>query len=1655
MIGLFQLCPVGGNISDTKTGLYIRRITMFRWSSAFCLIILFVLMNSTLFAEGVTIITHGANDNIENWIDDMQEAIWFRFPAGWNITVYPLYVQDNGLFDDTVTLGTRTGTAPLESNSGEIILLLDWSQSNSWKTDFSNTDVVDAIIPVLLSSSFIPELGKPLAQLPFHLIGHSRGGSLVCGLARALGENGISVDHITTLDSHPIYGDEEPLAYSNVLFVDNYFQQVEFPQGQSIAGAYNREYGVLWGGYGGYYELLPGANHSNTHLWYHGTIDLNTPITVDNATIDSIMRDQWWRSSENEGAKAGYYYSRIIGGDRLNYPVIAGYSEYYGGYAERVPVDLSNASWPSIYTFDIEQDGRTIKYDESIGTGEFLNFIVAFQDPDSECTVCYYFDTDRNPYNNNNLFTIGSKSPFLQTTTSDRYIWNTSTVPAGTIGYVCAEINDGIHKRFFYSPAKLTFYNPVTTAYKYLGTFFCKGVNPDYSLNSPADTLIYPDDYPDMYVVAHLKDAWNWCIIDEHQTESISIHMWVYDPDGNLFASGWWLFDPTPTVPVQLQFYANMLYGFYLPNEGVINNRFGRWTYRTVISVCNGSGIDDTGSFYIIDNSAPDKASTPNPPNTCFANKNDTVLSWSQSARADSYLVYFGTDPTPDTGEFVAEQSELAFDPGQLQHNTTYYWRVDTNNPYGCTTGDVWSFKAVSIINPDINDEGIINLLDFSSLANQWMHLDCTKLNNWCNLADIDYSGTVDANDLLLVAYNWLTQKPRFYVDSTAQGNNNGSCWKDAFTSIETALQNAVYGDHIWVAKGTYAGRITLPDGVALYGGFAGYESLLSARNWAANETIISGGIDVTEGATISTCIDGFTITNGTGNNGKGGGIYMMNASPVIANNKITANSIWGYDSEAFGGGIYVNGGEPMIVGNLIVQNHIYVQDNYCGYLGVYGGGICLAGGYAIIVNNTIAENSVENWSFCGGDAAGGGLYIGSGDHFVSNSVIWGNSNGISGTCEVSFCNVQGGYAGNSNINRDPLFVNDYQIRADSPCINTASNDFLPANLNRDLAWQPRVAHGIVDMGAYEYQEQLQVILPEFNPSGGTYNTEQTVTITCAIQGAIIHYTLDGSEPTEDDPVIASGGSLYIDRSATLKAKAWKDGFVPSHEKAANFTVVVARPSFSPGGGTYNVEQNVIITCATLDAAIHYTTNGVEPTQNDPVITSGDSIYIDRSLTLKANAWKSNFDPSSRTANYQLIVAAPVFSPDGAVYQSDQTVVVTCETPGAIIHYTTDGIDPTESDPVIDSGNSLPIGVIPSTTLKAKAFKANFISSAVKTAEYRGPNVFYVSPTGNNANDGLSWSTAKQSISHTLSISGNNDLIWIAAGTYSGRITVPNGVALYGGFTGTETQLSQRNWAINETIISGGVNISAGATSATRIDGFTITNGYAEKGGGIYMVNASPILTNNKIIGNMADYGSGWGSDDGGCGGGIYISGGAPLIAGNLLADNHAYGWEYFEPFVGINQYLGGKGGGIYISDGFATLINNTMSNNVANSRYGNPGIGGGIYVNFGTQIVQNSIIWDNAADLFPQVAGMCDISYSNVEGGYAGDGNINTDPAFIDPVAGDYQIDWYYSPCIEVGDNTCIPEWMYFDLVGNPRLFDWDGDDLSIIDIGAFEVQW
>ena len=227
---------------------------------------------------------------------------------------------------------------------------------------------------------------------------------MVAEMARLLGAQGVWVDQVTTLDPHPVslYGDADVDMYVNVLFSDNYWQtnpDTFFPNGQSVFGAYNRYLANLTGGYS--------CNHSDVHLWYHGTIDfVDTPATDTQATITSTEHSTWWATYEGKGIFAGFNWSLIGKGDRLstdepagsgNGRIVDGFNKIWdfgaGTSANRYALPSNNGSWPNIMKFNVVSANSVIA-----GASVSMKYFFQFgQSSSQSATVRVYLDTDANP----------------------------------------------------------------------------------------------------------------------------------------------------------------------------------------------------------------------------------------------------------------------------------------------------------------------------------------------------------------------------------------------------------------------------------------------------------------------------------------------------------------------------------------------------------------------------------------------------------------------------------------------------------------------------------------------------------------------------------------------------------------------------------------------------------------------------------------------------------------------------------------------------------------------------------------------------------------------------------------------------------------------------------------------------------------------------------------------------------------------------------------------------------------------------------------------------------------------------------------------------------------------------------------------------------
>ncbi|MFB3815423.1 MAG: chitobiase/beta-hexosaminidase C-terminal domain-containing protein [Terriglobales bacterium] len=242
---------------------------------------------------------------------------------------------------------------------------------------------------------------------------------------------------------------------------------------------------------------------------------------------------------------------------------------------------------------------------------------------------------------------------------------------------------------------------------------------------------------------------------------------------------------------------------------------------------------------------------------------------------------------------------------------------------------------------------------------------------------------------------------------------------------------------------------------------------------------------------------------------------------------------------------------------------------------------------------------------------------------------------------------------------------------------------------------------------------------PAFSPTSGTYTTPQVVTMEDSSPGVTIYYTTDGSTPTTSSTPYT--GPITISRTTTLKAIAAGGIYKPGAVTVRIYRIVASTPTFSPSSGTFTTAQSVSLADSTPGVTIYYTTDGSTPTTSSTPYTG--PITVSTTTTIKAIAAGNSYGPSAvATGVFNIVAAAPTFSPPSGSYSTAQSVTLTASTPGVTIYYTTDGSTPTASS----TAYTEPILVSSTTTIKAIAAGNGYGTSTIASGAY---SIVAVAPT--------------------------------------------------------------------------------------------------------------------------------------------------------------------------------------------------------------------------------------------------------------------------------------------------------------------------------------
>ena len=340
------------------------------------------------------------------------------------------------------------------------------------------------------------------------------------------------------------------------------------------------------------------------------------------------------------------------------------------------------------------------------------------------------------------------------------------------------------------------------------------------------------------------------------------------------------------------------------------------------------------------------------------------------------------------------------------------------------------------------------------------------------------------------------------------------------------------------------------------------------------------------------------------------------------------------------------------------------------------------------------------------------------------------------------------------------------------------------------------------------------------------------------------------------------------------------------------------------------------------------------------------------------------------------------------------TVSITDDAPSVGKEYTVGG--DIGSSEVVQSANSSDFGVSAATMGTAYYYKIfaydashNYAAGVEIEATRSSDKTIFVNVAASGANDGTSWSNAYSDLRSVLKlpvegvVATTGDKIVVAKGVYKPATSdrtksfrLVSNVKVYGGFVGTEHSLSQRNWRMNKSILSGDLdsndidssggvdadgiienagyikgtetmdangdavvtnkntkNVVKGATSAT-LDGFTITAGQTSAAGGGFFNEFDNLKLSNIIFsGNWAGL----------SGGGLYSSGAKNLTLSNVV----------FSGNVSAGAGAGTGGGGCYFTNSNNHLI---LSNVVFSGNTGNRG--GGMRINNSTNVILSNVVF-------------------------------------------------------------------------------------------------
>ena len=877
-------------------------------------------------------------------------------------------------------------------------------------------------------------------------------------------------------------------------------------------------------------------------------------------------------------------------------------------------------------------------------------------------------------------------------------------------------------------------------------------------------------------------------------------------------------------------------------------------------------------------------------------------------------------------------------------------------------------------------------------------------------------------------------------VDAAAAPDGEGTSWGSAFDNLESALNVAAALnadadsendiDAIWIAEGTYKPGPTfrseyfqLVDGVTLYGGFNGSETVLGERDWSAHETILSGDIgivgDSSDNAyTVVYCdmddsaaLDGLTVTRGYASE-SGSDMFQSRGGGIVNRGTLSLRNVQVRENlaERDGGGICNLSGTLTIEDSMFTENR--TLDKWGG-----GGGIRNWGGTVHIVNSFFADNSTER--------RGGAISSEDGEVRIVSSTISDNKGvavyGDSSTIEV-FDSVirenEGGaiqmYSGSLTVSGSSILGNTAEDGGGICCIGS---EHLGTVANSTIAGN--VATG-VGGGIYLSYGRLDVI-------------QSTVAGNSAMTGGGIYAIDNDAELTLSNSIVAENGDCNL--VALLSANS-------SNNLIAVDPRFVRDPRTN-GADDYG-DLRLTSSSAAIDAgAIHLLPPDLTDADDDgdtaeplPLDSAGAARIYGDAVDIGAFELQEDMLPGRETPSTIVTTAEDVFDLyDGRTSLREAVWYARPESPGTTITFAL----ALAGSPILVDGSSIHVersvtvsGFSEEEPVTIDAGRRSRIFTVAAPAD-QPVQLWSLKLINGYADSGGAVKNVGASLDLTHCTLTEN-----AARGYSG-----SGGAI-AGFHGVLT--------VNASVFSENTIHGSGGGAAiycnhgsVRIDHSrfhgNIASGSSAAGGAICISGDTAHITNSLVVGNAAI-----------SGGGVYISSATATVANLTLSGNDA----------------SDQGGGLYVGMRSTVAIHNSL---IAGNTAGELSD-----IHLRTDTYPSSL--SGSHNVIGDGSGQ---SYliDGENGNRVGTAEAPVDPRFVrnpsdggdgwgdNPLTGDFDESenddlgdlrlGFFSPALDAGDPALAVDSqgtpLQFDVFGGPRAIDGNHDTVAIVDIGAVET--